>query len=93
MSDIGAKVDANVGANDGCPTDRVPVYLREASRRVSARVERALGRRPQHYWSLMDKRGGVHIRLDDAAEVATALAAGAVMCRRRQNPRSYRMCW
>lgn len=68
------------------------VFLRETSHRISAKVDQALGRHPQHYWRSDDRQGGIYIKLLDQSEIEKALAAGAKKCR-QQDHRVFRVCW
>ena len=51
-----------------------------------------IGRHPKHFWRLDNQKGGIYFRLDDAAEIEKALAAGAKKCR-DQKPDGYCQCW
>jgi hypothetical protein len=68
------------------------VFLHTNSHRASGKVDRALGRHPQHFYRLDNQKGGVYFRLDDPGETAKALAAGAKRCR-DQEPEGFYQCW
>ena len=68
------------------------MFFHTTSHRSSAKVDRAIGRHPQHFWRTDNQKGGVYFRLDDAAEIEKAIAAGAKKCR-EQKPEGYCQCW
>ena len=68
------------------------MFFHTESHRASDRVDRAIGRHPQHYFRTDNQHGGIYFRLDDPAEIEKALAAGAMKCR-DQKVEKYLQCW
>ena len=67
------------------------MIIRTTSHRSSEKLDRALGKHPQYYYTL--EGGGCFVILESPAEIEKALAIKGVTRCRNQNEDDYGKCW
>jgi len=67
------------------------MMLKTTSHRSRAKVDSALGRHPEYYYTLQD--GGCFLKLEDPVEIEKVRAIKGVTKCRNQDATKYGLCW
>jgi hypothetical protein len=69
------------------------MIVRTTSHRSRKKLDVALGRHPQYYYTFNDSHGGCYVKLTDHIEINKALAIKGINKSRNQNEEDYHACW